>query len=67
MVLGDYKERGFDIADQHLPVLNLDPELALNGVVDVHTGPNITAPVGVSEVGVEGYGHVFPAEGVDFP
>lgn len=57
MVLGDYIEGSLDVSDEDVPVADVDPELVLEGLVDVDAGFDVEEAALVSPVRVEGDRH----------
>lgn len=53
MVLGDHVECGFNISDQNVTVLDLNPELSLQGLVDLNRCIDISKTTLVAPVGIE--------------
>jgi hypothetical protein len=57
VVLGNDVEGSLDVPDQHVPVADVDPELVLEGLMNVDTGFDVQETALVSPVRVEGDGH----------
>ena len=57
MVLGDHVECGFNVSDQNITVLDFNPELPLQGFVDLNRCIDISKTTLVAPVGIEGNRH----------
>ena len=57
MALANNVVGSLDIGNQHVSVLDIDPEFSLQGFVDMHAGFDVDVATFVSPVRVEGNGH----------